>query len=63
VRDIEAARGAQRVKFIVSSTVIDGPAAKISPYNAQHIEFAAAGAKTVAYTMSSITRAFAPAVV
>jgi hypothetical protein len=47
----------------VSSTVIDGPAAKISPYNAQHIEFAAAGAKTVAYTMSSITRAFAPAVV
>ncbi len=51
------------VKFIVSSTVIDGAAAKISSDNTQRIELAAAGATTVAYTMSSITRAFAPAVV
>ena len=51
------------VKFIVSSTVIDGAAAKILSDNTQRIELAAAGATTVAYTMSSITRAFAPAVV
>src|SRR5258706_3419444 len=51
------------VKFIVSSTGIDGAAAKISSDNTQRIELAAAGATTVAYTMSSITRAFAPAVV
>jgi adenylate cyclase len=51
------------VKFMVSSTVIDGAAAKISSDNTQRIELAAAGATTIAYTTSSITRAFAPAVV
>jgi adenylate cyclase len=51
------------VKFIVSSTVTDGAAARISSGNTQRIELAAAGATTVAYTMPSITRAFAPAVV
>ena len=51
------------VKFIVSSTVIDGAAAKISSDNTQRIELASAGTTTVAYTMSSITRAFAPSVV
>jgi adenylate cyclase len=44
------------VKFIVSSTVIDGAAAKISSDNMQRIELAAAGTTTVAYAMSSITR-------
>jgi adenylate cyclase len=51
------------VEFIVSSTVIDGAAAKISLDNTQRIELASAGTMTVAYTMSSITRAFAPAAV
>jgi adenylate cyclase len=50
------------VKFIVSSTAIDGAAAKISSDNTQRIELAAAGTTTIAYTMSSVTRAFAPAV-
>jgi hypothetical protein len=50
------------VKFIVSSTVIDGAAAKISSDNTQRIELASPGTTTVAYTMSSITRAFAPTV-
>jgi hypothetical protein len=40
--------------------VIDGAAAKISSDGTQRIELAAAGTTTVAYTMSSITRAFAP---
>ncbi|HEY1437557.1 MAG TPA: hypothetical protein VGG82_08670, partial [Casimicrobiaceae bacterium] len=47
------------VRFIVSSTVIDGAAAKIASVNTQRIELAADGATTVAYTMASITRAFA----
>jgi adenylate cyclase len=51
------------VKFMVSTTVIDGAAAKISSDNTQRIELASAGTTTVAYTMSSITRAFAPSVV
>lgn len=51
------------VKFIVSSTVIDGAAARITSDDAQRIELAAAGATTIAYTMSSIKHAFAPAVV
>ena len=48
------------VKFIVSSTVIDCAAAKISSDNAQRIELAAGGRTTVAYTMPSITRTFSP---
>jgi adenylate cyclase len=51
------------VKFIVSSAVIDGAAARIASDDTPRIELAAAGATTIAYTMSSITRAFAPAVV
>jgi adenylate cyclase len=51
------------VKFIVSSTVIDGAAAKIAADYTQRIELAAAGATSNAYTTSSIKRAFAPAVV
>jgi adenylate cyclase len=51
------------VKFMLSSTVIDGATAKIASDNTQRIELAAAGATTIAYTTSSITRAFAPAVV
>jgi adenylate cyclase len=51
------------VKFIVSSSVIDGAAARIASDDTQRIELAAAGATTIAYTMSSITRVFAPAVV
>jgi adenylate cyclase len=50
------------VRFIVSSTVIDGAAAKIASDDAQRIELASAGAPTVAYATSSIMRAFAPAV-
>jgi adenylate cyclase len=50
-------------KFIVSSTVIDGAGATIASDSAQRIELAAAGATTIAYTTSSITRAFAPAIV
>jgi adenylate cyclase len=51
------------VRFVVSSAVIDGAAAKIASDNAQRIELAAAGATTDAYAMPSIARAFAPAVV
>jgi adenylate cyclase len=51
------------VRFIVSSTVIDGAAAKIASDDAQRVEFAGGGAPTVAYAMSSITGAFASAVV
>ena len=47
------------VRFIVSSTVVDGAAAKIASDNTQRIEIAADGATTVAYTMASVTRAFA----
>jgi adenylate cyclase len=50
------------VRFIVSSTVIDGAAARIASDDAQRIELASAGATTVAYATSSIMRAFAPAV-
>jgi adenylate cyclase len=48
------------VRFIVSSTVVDGAAAKIASDNTQRIEIAADAATTVAYTMASVTRAFAP---
>ena len=51
------------VKFIVSRSVADGAETKISSDNTQRIELTAAGATTVAYTMSSITRAFASTVV
>ncbi|HEV2041845.1 MAG TPA: 2Fe-2S iron-sulfur cluster-binding protein [Casimicrobiaceae bacterium] len=51
------------VKFIVSSTVLDGAAATLASDETQRVELAAAGATTIAYTMSSITRAFAPTVV
>jgi len=48
-------------KFIVSSAVIGGAAAKISSDSTQRIELV--GATAIAYTMSSIARAFAPEVV
>ena len=51
------------VKFIVSSSVTDGAATKISPDNTRRIELTAAGATTVAYAMSSITRAVTSTVV
>jgi hypothetical protein len=47
----------------VSSTVIDGAAAKIASDDAQRVELAAAGNTTVAYAMWSTIGAFAPAVV
>jgi adenylate cyclase len=51
------------VKFIVSSSVTDGAATKISSDNTRRIELTSAGATTVAYAMSSITRAVASTVV
>ena len=51
------------LRFIVSSTVIDGAGAKIASDDAQRVELAPAGGPTVAYAMSSITSAFASTVV
>jgi adenylate cyclase len=51
------------LRFIVSSAVIDGAAAKIASDEAQRVELAAAVGPTVAYAMSSTTGAFRSAVV